>query len=43
MCIERASGVVVVVLLQYPGLVILFAHDTNFDCNALIQATYTAG
>ncbi|CDJ70091.1 SAG family member [Eimeria necatrix] len=28
---------------MYPGLVIPFAHDKNFDCNALIQATYTAG
>ncbi|CDJ43265.1 SAG family member (sag20) [Eimeria tenella] len=27
----------------YPGLVIPFPHSTNFDCNALIQATYTAG
>ncbi|CDJ63604.1 SAG family member [Eimeria necatrix] len=27
----------------YPGLVIPFAHDKDFDCNALIQATYTAG
>ncbi|CDJ43251.1 SAG family member (sag23) [Eimeria tenella] len=27
----------------YPGLVIPFAPSTQFDCNALIQATYTAG
>ncbi|CDJ70090.1 SAG family member [Eimeria necatrix] len=27
----------------YPGLVIPFTHSTNFDCDALIQATYTAG
>ncbi|CDJ43259.1 SAG family member [Eimeria tenella] len=27
----------------YPGLVIPFAHDRDFDCKALIQATYTAG
>ncbi|CDJ43263.1 SAG family member [Eimeria tenella] len=27
----------------YPGLVIPFPHDENFNCNALIQATYTAG
>ncbi|CDJ43256.1 hypothetical protein ETH_00008695 [Eimeria tenella] len=29
--------------IAYPGLVIPFAHDEDFDCNALIQATYTAG
>ncbi|CDJ44167.1 SAG family member (sag19) [Eimeria tenella] len=28
---------------KYPGLVIPFPHDTEFNCNALIQATYTAG
>ncbi|CDJ43260.1 SAG family member [Eimeria tenella] len=27
----------------YPGLVIPFPHTTDFDCNTLIQATYTAG
>ncbi|CDJ70089.1 SAG family member [Eimeria necatrix] len=27
----------------YPGLVIPFLHSTEFDCDALIQATYTAG
>ncbi|CDJ70087.1 SAG family member [Eimeria necatrix] len=27
----------------YPGLVVPFAHDTEFNCNALIQETYTAG
>ncbi|CDJ63603.1 SAG family member [Eimeria necatrix] len=27
----------------YPGLVIPFAPSTQVDCNALIQATYTAG
>ncbi|CDJ62191.1 SAG family member [Eimeria necatrix] len=27
----------------YPGLVIPFAYDTKFDCNALIEETYTAG
>ncbi|CDJ62190.1 SAG family member [Eimeria necatrix] len=28
---------------KYPGLVIPFAHDADFDCAALIQETYTAG
>ncbi|CDJ43261.1 SAG family member [Eimeria tenella] len=28
---------------KYPGLVIPFAHGDNFECNALIQATYAAG
>ncbi|CDJ43264.1 SAG family member (sag21) [Eimeria tenella] len=28
---------------KYPGLVIPFPHSTEFDCDALIQATYTAG
>ncbi|CDJ70085.1 SAG family member [Eimeria necatrix] len=28
---------------KYPGLVIPFAHDTEFKCKTLIQATYTAG
>ncbi|CDJ63601.1 SAG family member [Eimeria necatrix] len=27
----------------YPGLVIPFTHETEFDCSAFIQATYTAG
>ncbi|CDJ63602.1 SAG family member [Eimeria necatrix] len=27
----------------YPGLVIPFAYDTEFNCNTLIQETYTAG
>ncbi|CDJ43255.1 SAG family member [Eimeria tenella] len=27
----------------YPGLVIPFPHSTDFDCDALVQATYTAG
>ncbi|CDJ62189.1 SAG family member [Eimeria necatrix] len=28
---------------KYTGVVIPSAHNTDFDCNALIQATYTAG
>ncbi|CDJ43253.1 SAG family member, partial [Eimeria tenella] len=27
----------------YPGLVIPFTHETQFNCSALIQAAYTAG
>ncbi|CDJ70084.1 SAG family member [Eimeria necatrix] len=28
---------------KYPGLVIPFTHETDFDCSTLIRATYTAG